>query len=446
MRVLHLTTEFPPVIYGGLGTAVGGWVTASARAGMTMGVLLVEGELVIDDPAGSARYGAGGRGQSHPLAREIEGGERAVVDRAGIRFFQASWGDAADAGVRLARRWRPDIIHLHTAMVWPVAQAIQRQTSIPLVYHVHSVDKAEYEIGQEPQPWLAHSEAQEQAIAAADRLIALSRDERDLLASYYPKARDRIRVVGNGIDEPAADGPFARPQSPDQPLVLYSGRLVERKGIRELIAAIPRVLQAAPTSRFAIAGGPPNLSSADVAAQWLTPEAAPHQARIHFTGWLSPSQLTRWYRSADVLVVPSRYEPFGMVILEGMAHGLPIVASAVGGPAEILDHGRTGLLFSPRDVTALADHLIALVRDRGLRQRLGHAGAEEARLSWTWPNRVAAMREVYAELTQHKRSAPGFALSGWDQAPRASARPSDSSPARGTGADFRWPSPAVAMT
>src|SRR5216683_3045761 len=118
MRVLHLTTEFPPVIYGGLGTAVGGWVTASARAGMTMGVLLVEGELVIDD--------------------------------------------AAEAGVRLARRWRPDVIHLHTAMVWPVAQAIQRQTSLPLVYHVHSVDKAEYEIGQEPQPWLAHSEAQEQ--------------------------------------------------------------------------------------------------------------------------------------------------------------------------------------------------------------------------------------------------------------------------------------------
>lgn len=407
MRVLHLTTEFPPVIYGGLGTAVGGWVMASARAGMTMGVLLVEGELVIDDPAGSARYGAGGRGGTHPLAREIEGGERAVVDRAGIRFFQASWADAAAAGVRLARRWRPDIIHLHTAMVWPVAQAVQRQTSIPLVYHVHSVDKAEYEIGQEPQPWLAHSEAQEQAIAAADRLIALSRDERDLLASYYPEARDRIRVVGNGIDETAADGPLAHPRCPDRPLVLYSGRLVERKGIRELIAAIPRVLQAAPATRFALAGGPPNLSPADVAAQWLTPETATHQARIHFTGWLSPSQLTSWYRSADVLVVPSRYEPFGMVILEGMIHGLPIVASDVGGPAEILDHGRTGLLFPPRDVTALADQLIALLRDRGLRQRLGRAGAHEARLSWTWPKRVAAMREVYAELTQPKRSAPG---------------------------------------
>jgi hypothetical protein len=135
-----------------------------------------------------------------------------------------------------------------------------------------------------------------------------------------------------------------------------------------------------------------------------------------------------------------------MVILEGMAHGLPIVASDVGGPAEILDHGRTGLLFPPRDVTALADQLIALVRDRRLRQRLGRAGAEEALLSWTWPKRVAAMREVYAELIQHKRSAPRFAPSGWAHAPRASASPPDSSLARGTGTGLRWPSPAVAMT
>jgi glycogen synthase len=402
MRVLHLTTEFPPVIYGGLGTAVGGWATASAQEGLTVGVLLVEGELAIDDPAASARYGAAGA--RLPVG---ESGGRAVAGPTGIRFFRTSLAASAEAGVRLARRWRPDIIHLHTAMVWHVAEAIRRHTSIPLVYHVHSVDKAEYEIGREPQPWLAHSEAQEKAIASADRLIALSRDERDLLAAYYPAARDRIRIVGNGIHEPAADGsPPARPRRPHQPLVLYSGRLVERKGIRELLAAIPAVLGAAPATCFALAGGPPNVPPADVAAEWLTPELAPHLDRIHFTGWLRSSQLARWYRSADILVVPSRYEPFGMVILEGMIHGLPIVASNVGGPAEILDHGRTGLLFPPRDIPALAEQLIAVLRDRDLRERIAHAGAEEARRTWTWPNLVAAMRRVYTELTQRQRDLP----------------------------------------
>lgn len=401
MRVLHLTTEFPPIIYGGLGTAVGGWVKASARAGMTMGVMLVEGELVVDDAGGATRYGAAhASSRGRRAAREVEGGERAVVDCDGIRFFQTSWSDATEAGVRLARRWQPDIVHLHTAMVWPQAEAIQEQTSCPLVYHVHSVDRAEYEIGHEPQPWLAHSHAQDAAIAAADRLIALCGDERDLLTGYYPTVRDRIRVVGNGIDEAAAYGPSPRHDDLQHaPMVLYSGRLVERKGIRELLAAIPPVLAVAPTTRFVLAGGPPPLSGPEVAAQWLTPELEPYRDQIHFTGWLSPSELASWYRAADVLVVPSRYEPFGMVILEGMLHGLPIVSSDVGGPAEILEDDRTALLFPPRDVSRLADAVTALICDDALRARIGRAGAAEVRHSWTWPKRVARMREVYDELT-----------------------------------------------
>jgi glycogen(starch) synthase len=173
---------------------------------------------------------------------------------------------------------------------------------------------------------------------------------------------------------------------------------VERKGIRELLAAIPRVLEATPNARFVLAGGPPPLSGTEVAAQWLTPELEPYLGRIHFTGWLSPSELYSWYRAADVLVVPSRYEPFGMVILEGMLHGLPIVASNVGGPAEILEHGRTGLLFSPRDAIGLAEALIGLVRDEGSRRDMGRAGAEKVRRAWTWPVRVASMRRVYEEL------------------------------------------------
>ena len=399
MRVLHLTTEYPPVIYGGLGTAVGGWVTASARAGLTMGVLLVEGELVVDDPAGG-RYGGLHRpaGRAGPT-REVEGGAQAVVDRDGIRFFQSTWDEATEAGVRLAGQWEPDLVHLHTAMVWPQAQAIQEQTSKPLVYHVHSVDRAEYEIGHEPQPWLAHSHAQDAAIAHADRLIALSGDERDLLTAYYPEVRDRIRIVGNGIDEEATHGP-TRHRTPldGPPMVLYSGRLVERKGIRDLLDAIPRVLAAAPDTRFVLAGGPPPLTGAEVADQWLTPELDAYRAQIHFTGWLSPAALADWYRAADILVVPSRYEPFGMVILEGMLHGLPIVSSDVGGPAEILQNGRTGLLFPPRDAERLADAITALVRDHELRGRIGRAGAAEVRRSWTWPNRVAGMRDVYDEL------------------------------------------------
>ena len=180
--------------------------------------------------------------------------------------------------------------------------------------------------------------------------------------------------------------------------MLYSGRLVERKGIHELIAAIPSILTTAPRARFVLAGGPPHVTPEHLKRQWIPPDLARHSAHIHFTGWLTPSQLEHWYEIADVLVVPSRYEPFGMVVLEGMLHGLPIVASDIGGPAEILRDARTGLLVPPRDPDALAGAISRLLGDPSIRVKIGTAAAQEVRRRWTWPHRVRQMQAVYREL------------------------------------------------
>jgi glycogen synthase len=387
MRVLHLTTEFPPVIYGGLGTAVGGWVTGSARSGLSVAVMLVEGPLADDE---GTVYG-----RPRPGARAAE----AKVGRRSVPFFRVSSTDAIEAGLEAVRHWQPDIVHLHTAMIWHVAEAIRAQTGKPLVLHVHSVDRAEYELGHEPNQWLAQAVEQTAAIRASDRLIALSESESELLRFYYPEQQDRIRIVGNGIDDSAsAQLAAAKPRAAASPLVLYSGRLVERKGIHELVAAIPDVLEAQPSARFVLAGGPPHVSGAELARQWLPPELEPYRDRIHFTGWLSATQLAEWYETADVLVVPSRYEPFGMVVLEGMLHGLPIVAAGVGGPAEILQHERTGVLVPPCDPRALASALTRLAKSARLRERIGTAAAREVRRRWTWPQRVERMLDVYNEL------------------------------------------------
>lgn len=390
VRVLHLTTEFPPVIYGGLGTAVGGWVTASARAGIEVAVQLVEGPLVL---------GAGGTTYGSPQPRRGGRQGEVVVGDEGILFYTSSWEDAVEVGLRAIRAWRPDVVHLHTAMLWFLAEALQQSTRKPIVYHVHSVDRAEYELGQEPSPWLAHSQAQEQAIRAADRLIALAQGEADLIERYYPEARNKVRVVGNGIEDTddARTTAFACDDA-GAPLILYSGRLVERKGIRELLAALPAVMEAAPASQAVLAGGPPSLRGHQVASQWLGPEHCPLAERIHFTGWLTPEGVSSWYRRADILVVPSRYEPFGMVVLEGMLYGLPIVAAAVGGPAEILDQGRTGLLFPPGDVEALSAALMSLLDDVNTRRQIGRAAAVEVRRKWLWSRRVIEMLDVYNEL------------------------------------------------
>lgn len=107
------------------------------------------------------------------------------------------------------------------------------------------------------------------------------------------------------------------------------------------------------------------------------------------------------YASADILVVPSRYEPFGMVILEGMLYGLAIVAADVGGPAEILEHGRTGLLFLPRDVEGLSSALQRLLKNPQERKTLGRAAAREVRSKWLWKQLVPPMLDVYREFIFH---------------------------------------------
>jgi glycosyltransferase involved in cell wall biosynthesis len=108
--------------------------------------------------------------------------------------------------------------------------------------------------------------------------------------------------------------------------------------------------------------------------------------------------VNEWYRIADILVVPSWYEPFGMVILEGMLYGLAIVASAVGGPMAILRDDHTGLLCAPKDAASLACQVIRLVRDDDLRLKLGRNAASEVRSQWLYRNIVQKIRRVYAEV------------------------------------------------
>jgi glycogen synthase len=389
MRVLHLTPEYPPVIWGGLGTAVGGLVTASARAGISIGVLLVGGVLAV---------GGAGYGLWRPSATDYPTDESPVTDAEGVMFFHVPPDEAVDAAIRLVRRWRPDVMHLHTAGLWHVARAIHERTGIPLVFTVHSIDRAEYEIGY----FSTHWEAQEVVIQAATRVIALSGSERDLLTSYCPEADGRVRIVGNGIEDSAAANTAARrSRLPDAPLVLYSGRFVDRKGIRELLAAIPHVLERAPNTRFVLVGG--YGGGAEIERQWLTEALHAYRASVHFTGWLAPREVASWYARADMLVVPSWYEPFGMVVLEGMLYGLPIVAAAVGGPAEILAHDRTALLYPAKDTAALTEALMRLVGDPVLRRRIGAAAADEVRRYLLWPEMVVKMGRVYQEAIDAAR-------------------------------------------
>lgn len=381
---MHLTTEFPPLIYGGLGTAVGGLAEASARYGIEVAVLLV---------------GAHGDPSYQRLAGEQSPATDATVPagRPGIRVLPAAHGTAAADGVQHALQWRPDVLHLHSFWLWPVAESIRERTGVPIVYTVHSLDRAEYEIGQGPPECLTQWHIQQQAIACATAIVALTRAERDLIEEYVPGSLPRIHVVGNGIDvsEVPLDAGFPWGRSRREVVVLFSGRFVDRKGLRELLDAVPNLLESRPDVCVVLAGGYRGCGGEELARRWITPALEPYRDRIYFPGWLDTKAMAAWYREADVLVVPSWYEPFGMVVLEGMLHGLALAASDVDGPREILENERTGLLFPPRDAPALCAALGRLADSKTLRNRLGRAALKAARQRWSYDTVVLRMAAVY---------------------------------------------------
>jgi glycogen synthase len=380
MRVLHLSTEFPPFIYGGLGTVVGGLTAALAREGLDVAVLII--------------------GSRDPYDGRQTKNTGATAGRCGAVALYWTEQIEVDAALRFVRWWKPDVIHLHSCYVAWIGLAIQRETEIPLVYHVHSLDRAEYELGEEPWVCIQQWETQRTVIENADRVIVLSESERRLVCDYAPAATERMEIAGNGVD----DIVVADRSSRDELVILFTGRFVNRKGIHELFAAMEPVLRAVPNARFVLAGGHRECTAQQMTDSWMPPLPAPLRSRVEFTGWLDAGGMNVHYKTSDILVVPSWYEPFGMVVLEGMLNQLAIVATNVGGPAEILQNEQTALLIEPRDENAIAAALIRLCRDDVLRRRLAVAAAQEVRRTWLWRERVQTIIDVYSHATEGRAS------------------------------------------
>jgi len=171
-----------------------------------------------------------------------------------------------------------------------------------------------------------------------------------------------------------------------------------RKGILDLMEAIPEVLKKFPNTKFIFAGGPPNCSGDQLKKQWLLPCCYEFTGQIHFTGWLKCEDLLPWYESADIQIMPSRYEPFGMVLLECMLHGLPIVASDVGGPKDILCDYENGLLLRPRDIQKLTKRILEFIEKPTLRYKIGTTAFNDVREKWLWEKIRGKFKDVHQQL------------------------------------------------
>jgi D-inositol-3-phosphate glycosyltransferase len=295
----------------------------------------------------------------------------------------------------------PDVVHSHFWM--SAVAALDAASGMPVAHTFHALGtvKRRQQGAKDTSP--PERLAIEREIAArVDRIVATCTDELFELLRMGADRR-RISVVPCGVDlDRFSPGP-GEPRPAGRHRLVAACRLVERKGVGNAISALAGV----PDAVLQIAGGPEARAlgrDPEVCRLRALAREAGVEERVAFRGRVDRDAMPALLRSADVVVCVPWYEPFGIVPLEAMACGVPVVASAVGGQKDSVVHGVTGVHVPPRDPDALADALRGLLADPARRAELGAAGARRARERYGFDRIARATREVYAEL-----AAPGLA-------------------------------------
>ncbi|MFH8590236.1 glycosyltransferase [Streptomyces rimosus] len=324
--------------------------------------------------------------------RHVPAGPPRHVPKDSLLPYMTAFGD------HLAAEWRvraPDLVHSHFWMSGLAALRATRELGLPLAhtYHALGTVKRRHQGDADTSPRTRVTSEAEVGEGCA-RVIATCRDEVTELGRMGI-GDGKVSVVPCGVDTTrfTPDGPVAD-HSAHHPLLLQLGRLVPRKGAEVSVAALARL----PEARLVIAGGPPaDLIDADPEVRRLRElaRAAGVADRVSFIGGVPCEDVPPLLRAADVVLCPADYEPFGIVPLEAMACGTPVVATAVGGQLDTVADPDCGRLVPPRDPAALAHAVGELLMDGELRAACGAAGRRRVLARYGWDQVAAGTEVVY---------------------------------------------------
>ncbi len=310
------------------------------------------------------------------------------------RELETRWGD-----------WRPDVVHAHFWMSGLASLQAAGVLDLPVIqtFHALGIEKRRHQGSKDTSP-KARLRVEERIAREATHIVATATAEAFELVRMGARRSD-ITVVPCGVDlsQFAALGP-SEPRSNRRNRLLCLSRLVERKGIADVISA----LKLLPNTELVIAGGPDREALwEDVEARRLREIARGLgvEDRVEFRGRVERIDVPRLLRSADVVVCYPWYEPFGIVPLEAMACGVPVVVSTVGGLVDSVVDGVTGLHVEPRSPIALAQAIRTLLENEKMRYALGVAGARRANERYGWPRIASDTRSVYARAITEKQFA-----------------------------------------
>jgi len=304
--------------------------------------------------------------------------------------------------LRILRRHKIDLIHVQCVSAnGHYASVASRALRIPLIVTSQGERTMDAERVYEKSPFL--NGVLRRSLAEADRVTACSRDTLEDLERFTSTTfGSRGAVIYNGIRIEDFQG--VEPYRHSRPYILGIGRHVHQKGFDVLLEAFAAA--GLGSHDLLLAGDGPEHKDLEQLAQKLLIDE-----RVHFLGRADRPTAVALFHGCDFFVLPSRQEPLGIVNLEAMAAGKPVVASRTGGVPEIVVDGETGLLLPPGEVAPLAGALRRLAGDRALRERLGTGGKDRVR-KFTWESVAASYRQIYdAALADRRNTATGLAPS-----------------------------------
>jgi len=392
MRVLILSWEYPPLIEGGLARHVRKLAENLVAQGTDVHVLARGSE---DSPSEEELDGVMVHRVREP-ARPRDLGEF-------VTWVEHMNADMLAAGVEVGDRYDFDLVHGHDWLVAVAGDHLANRFRCPLAVTIHATEYGRHQgwVDKHPQ---SHIHGVEHWMAnRADRVIACSSYMREHVSDIYELGEERIAVIPNGIDPadlvPVDDLDTLRSRfaAPDERLVLLVGRLVYEKGFQLALEALPGLIERVGNVRFIVAGS-------GTAEQELREQATRLGLDDHgtFVGWIGDDVLHSLYRISDLTVVPSIYEPFGLVALEAMASGCPCLVADTGGLREVVPNDDVGLRFHSRDPDSLGQMAERLLTEDDLRDRLV-AEASEHVLTFDWADVARQTAELYRGLTATTR-------------------------------------------
>jgi glycogen(starch) synthase len=356
LKVLSLTNEFEEESFGGAGTAATGMLNMLDRLGVQQTVRVPRSDWnapgwvlrgqqikVLGLPRNSHYFGYLGMIKTDVVRHEFP---------------------------ELSQQW--DLIHSHAINFTPLAYTISGGL-IPILYSVYSFLRKE--LGDRPEPELqAQFKIQEELLMRCQRIQLISQSERNYLAERFPQYLSKTEVLPLGISLPSE-----RWQPGNANEFLYVGRLSDYKGVEDLIQAMSLIRQSGRQVHLNIIGKGPDYYETYLRKLVQSKKLG---ARVKFQGWNSSSEVRRWMERAACLVVPSRREAYGLVALEGMAIGTPLIASRAGGLGELVSNS-CALTFEAGNVKELADALKTAFDNPSLLRSLAARGRERA-LTFEW--------------------------------------------------------------